>query len=71
MGLVRSTHAPLTRATVAIVGTLIAATLAVGALAISHSASDDLAGRKIGVPYRLAKGETVPADINGGGKPVR
>ena len=60
MGLVRSTHAPLTRATVAIVGTLIAATLAVGALAISHNATDDLAARKLNHP-----------SLAGGLKPVR
>jgi hypothetical protein len=71
MDLVRSTRAPLTRATVAIVGTLIAATLAVGALAISHSATDDLAARKLNSPLVLAKGEVVIADITGGGKPVR
>jgi hypothetical protein len=59
MDLVRSTHAPLTRAAVAIVGTLIAATLAVGALAISHSATDDLAARKLSTP------------LAGGVKPVR
>ena len=60
MDLVRSTHAPLTRAAAAIVGTLIAATLAVGALAISHNATDDLAARKLS-----------HTSLAGGVKPVR
>jgi hypothetical protein len=70
MDLVRSTHAPLTRAAVAIVGTLIAATLAVGALAISHSATDDLAARKLSGTSHAFK-DTVIASTTGGGKPVR
>jgi hypothetical protein len=66
----QSTHSLRGRVAVAFIGTLVAATLAVGALAISHSATDDLAARKLSGTSHAFK-DTVIASTTGGGKPVR
>jgi hypothetical protein len=62
MSLSQTAHSRVQRITVAFVGTLIAATLAAGALAAGHNGADDQAGRKFS---NFAIGQ------NGGGKPIR
>ena len=63
MSLVKSVQPRFNRVAVAIVGTLVAATLSFGVLAVGHSAADDgLAGRKI--PGDLLAGKPIKA---GGG----
>ena len=60
MSLVKSVQPLFNRAAVAVVGTLVAATLSLGALAVGQSAADDgLAGRKI--PIHNIAGKPIKA----------